>query len=112
MSHRRRGSRSDAHFLQRRLHRPRGVAQPARAMRANPSRSDRRRSMTRPTPLDTDTRGEDRGDSTPGPEGKRGGTATPPPRSARDPAEGKPQPADARPGAQPADHGDRAADKN
>ncbi|EJO56495.1 hypothetical protein BURMUCF1_B0196, partial [Burkholderia multivorans ATCC BAA-247] len=42
--------------------------------------------MTRPSPLDTDTRGEDRGDSTPGPEGKRGGTATPPPRSARDPA--------------------------
>ncbi|HDR9473914.1 hypothetical protein [Burkholderia multivorans] len=68
--------------------------------------------MTRPTPLDTDTRGEDRGDSTPGPEGKRGGTATPPPRSARDPAEGKPQPDDARTGAQPADHGGRAADKN
>ncbi|WP_175849198.1 MULTISPECIES: hypothetical protein [Burkholderia cepacia complex] len=45
--------------------------------------------MTRSTSLDTDTRGEDRGDSTPGPEGKRRGTGTPPPRSARDPAEGK-----------------------
>ncbi|HEF5870495.1 TPA: hypothetical protein SAY52_001065 [Burkholderia cenocepacia] len=46
--------------------------------------------MTRSTSLDTGTRDEDRGDSTPGPEGKRRGTATPPPRSARDPAEGKP----------------------
>ncbi|KVD50050.1 hypothetical protein WS89_26235 [Burkholderia sp. MSMB1072] len=46
--------------------------------------------MKRSTSLDTDTRNEDRGDSTPGPEGKRRGTATPPPRSARDPAEGKP----------------------
>ncbi|WP_321861812.1 hypothetical protein [Burkholderia cenocepacia] len=46
--------------------------------------------MTRSTSLDTDTRGEDRGDSTPGPEGKRRGTATPPPRSAHAPAEGKP----------------------
>ncbi|MCA8233166.1 hypothetical protein [Burkholderia cenocepacia] len=45
--------------------------------------------MTRSTSLDTDTRGEDRGDSTPGPEGKRRGTGTPP-RSAHDPAEGKP----------------------
>ncbi|MFH5251634.1 hypothetical protein ACGTRS_10400 [Burkholderia semiarida] len=45
--------------------------------------------MTRSTSLDTDTRDEDRGDSTPGPEGKRRGTATPPPRSAHDPAEGK-----------------------
>ncbi|WP_186092059.1 hypothetical protein [Burkholderia gladioli] len=31
---------------------------------------------------------EDRGNSTPGPEGKRGGADTPPPRSARAPAEG------------------------
>ncbi|RQU74411.1 hypothetical protein DF141_16955 [Burkholderia cenocepacia] len=46
--------------------------------------------MTRSTSLDTDTRDEDRGDSTPGPEGKRRGTTTPPPRSAHDPAEGKP----------------------
>ncbi|AMU11500.1 hypothetical protein A2T82_35045 [Burkholderia cenocepacia] len=46
--------------------------------------------MTRSTSLDTDTRDEDRGNSTPGPEGKRPGTATPPPRSAHDPAEGKP----------------------
>ncbi|MDF3084077.1 hypothetical protein [Burkholderia sola] len=46
--------------------------------------------MTRSTSLDTDTRNEDRGDSTPGPEGKRRGTTTPPPRSAHDPAEGKP----------------------
>ncbi|KVN55202.1 hypothetical protein [Burkholderia anthina] len=65
--------------------------------------------MTRSTPLDTDTRDEDRGDSTPGPEGKRRGTATPPPRSAHDPAEGKPA---APPGGTPprrtpsAEHGD------
>ncbi|MEK6421552.1 MAG: hypothetical protein V4801_18325 [Burkholderia gladioli] len=31
---------------------------------------------------------EDRGNSTPGPEGKRDGTEIPPPRSARTPAEG------------------------
>ncbi len=31
---------------------------------------------------------EDRGNSTPGPEGKRSGTDVPPPRSARNPAEG------------------------
>ncbi|KAB0630660.1 hypothetical protein, partial [Burkholderia latens] len=46
--------------------------------------------MTRSTSLDTDSQGQDRGDSTPGPEGKRRGIGTPPPRSARDPAEGKP----------------------
>ncbi|MFP3501341.1 hypothetical protein [Burkholderia sp. SIMBA_062] len=52
--------------------------------------------MTRSTSIDTDSQGQDRGDSTPGPEGKRHGTDTPPPRSAHDPAEGKPQPADER----------------
>ncbi|MBR7974120.1 hypothetical protein KDX01_13560 [Burkholderia vietnamiensis] len=46
--------------------------------------------MTRSNSLDTDSQGQDRGDSTPGPEGKRHGTHTPPPRSAHDPAEGKP----------------------
>ncbi|AIO37639.1 hypothetical protein DM40_5102 [Burkholderia cenocepacia] len=56
--------------------------------------------MTRSTSLDTDSQEEDRGDSTPGPEGKRRDTGTPPPRSARDPAEGKPSaPDDIRPAA-------------
>ncbi|RQZ16661.1 hypothetical protein DIE15_13080 [Burkholderia sp. Bp9031] len=50
--------------------------------------------MTQATSLDTDSQGQDRGDSTPGPEGKRHGTDTPPPRSAHDPAEGKPAPSD------------------
>ncbi|WP_179949201.1 MULTISPECIES: hypothetical protein [Burkholderia] len=52
--------------------------------------------MKRSSSLDTDSHGQDRGDSTPGPEGKRHGTDTPPPRSARDPAEGKPQAPDER----------------
>ncbi|QTD94439.1 hypothetical protein [Burkholderia anthina] len=47
--------------------------------------------MTRSISLDTDSHDEDRGDSTPGPEGKRHGMDTPPPRSARAPAEGKPR---------------------
>ena len=46
--------------------------------------------MTRSNSLDTDSQGQDRGDSTPGPEGKPHGTHTPRPRSAHDPAEGKP----------------------
>ncbi|GBH24398.1 hypothetical protein [Burkholderia vietnamiensis] len=52
--------------------------------------------MTRSNSLDTDSQGQDRGDSTPGPEGKRPGTPTPPPRSAHDPAEGKPLSSDER----------------
>ncbi|KVV38881.1 hypothetical protein WT27_14945 [Burkholderia territorii] len=56
--------------------------------------------MTRSTSLDTDSQGQDRGDSTPGPEGKRRGTDTPPPRSAHDPAEGKQQTPDGRPPSQ------------
>ncbi|KVL42830.1 hypothetical protein WS99_01930 [Burkholderia territorii] len=52
--------------------------------------------MTRSTSLDTDSQGQDRGDSTPGPEGKRRGTDTPPPRSAHDPAEGKQRTPDGR----------------
>ncbi|WP_063552878.1 hypothetical protein [Burkholderia territorii] len=63
--------------------------------------------MTRSTSLDTDSQGQDRGDSTPGPEGKRQGTDTPPPRSAHDPAEGKRQ---APEGRQPSQRSDTPQD--
>jgi hypothetical protein len=70
------------------------------------SEQEESRTMTRSNSLDTGTRGEDRGDSTPGPEGKRHGTDTPPPRSARDPAEGRaPAPDD---GTSADRHGDAA----
>ncbi|KVC23220.1 hypothetical protein WL88_00760 [Burkholderia diffusa] len=59
--------------------------------------------MTRSTSLDTDSQGQDRGDSTPCPEGKRRGTDTPPPRSAHDPAEGKRQTRDGRQPSQQSD---------